>query len=90
MVRRFGRRYRTRTGWILPKLGRAVKRRAKKAEQGRREGESMGEARAQSEEGHGKRMGEARSLGANALAEAQQKQSHWLRGAKADKRTSLK
>ena len=50
----------------------------------------MGEARAQSEEGHGKRMGEARSLGANALAEAQQKQSHWLRGAKADKRTSLK
>ena len=90
LVRRFGRRYRTRTGWVLPKLGRAVKRRAKKAEQGRREGESMGEVRSQSEEGHGKRMGEARNLGASALEEAQQQQRNWLRGAKAEKRTSLK
>lgn len=35
LIVRFGRRYRTRTGWILPKLARVVKRRSKKAEQSR-------------------------------------------------------
>lgn len=90
LVRRFGVRYRTRTGWLLPKLGRAVKRRQKKAEQGRMEGETMGERRAQSEEGHGKRMGEARSIGSSSLDEAHHRQRSWLMGAKAAKRRSLK
>ena len=67
-----------------------MKRRTKKAEQGRMEGESMGTRRAQSEEGHGKRMGDARSMGANALDAASQRQRSWLRGEKAAKRTSLK
>ena len=57
LVRTFGRRYRTRAGIALPKVARAIKRRSRKTERGRTQGETGTMQKAQAEDAYGKELG---------------------------------